>query len=185
MNQVGLPNHPRSQLRHTRISIRFFKFLRGSGTNCGQTQDPRKFEFSKQPESPHKQRLFGTFAFIRYFALGTLPKQARNQLRYIPITDTFYTIISFLSIRFSLTNISFSHKIITAVNRKYIKGKRVWKETDTLAEGSRARCRGRTTVQWIVRATTVSASASRSRLAYRIRKNRPSGSFIRRVTAGG
>ncbi len=42
---VLLPNHPRSQLRHTRISIQFFLFLRGSGTNCGQTQIPRKFEF--------------------------------------------------------------------------------------------------------------------------------------------
>ena len=40
-----VPNHPRSQLRHTRISIQFFLFLRGSGTNCGQTQNPRIFEF--------------------------------------------------------------------------------------------------------------------------------------------
>jgi len=48
------PNVARSQLRHTPIFIQFFLFLRGSGTNCGQTRFLRFFEILQSAENPHK-----------------------------------------------------------------------------------------------------------------------------------
>ncbi len=69
-----VPNHPRSQLRHTRIYIRFLFFLRGSGTNCGQTQIPRFFEFSKQPRKSAPLKAFRDFREITAFRARHAPK---------------------------------------------------------------------------------------------------------------
>ena len=53
-NGTKLPNHPLYQLSHTPILYWIFKFLRRSGTNCGQSPFLRFFEILQSAENPHK-----------------------------------------------------------------------------------------------------------------------------------
>jgi len=63
--------------------------LRRSGTNCGQVRYLRNFDILQSAENADVTRLFRTFDFSMMRSLFTLPKQARYQLRYIPILYVF------------------------------------------------------------------------------------------------
>ena len=79
-----VPNHPLYQLSHTPIFIKFFMFLRRSGTNCGQTRFLRFFEIFQSAENADVTRLFRTFDFLMRRSLFTLPNHPLYQLSHTP-----------------------------------------------------------------------------------------------------
>ncbi len=84
---------PKCSALPTGLHPEIFDFIFVSGQTCGQRDFLRIFMKTKTAKKSVFTRVFSGFEFFKWIRYGTLPKQARYQLRYIPI----YVVILYFS----------------------------------------------------------------------------------------